>query len=285
MKTGDSPARVAVVIPCFNDGGLVRAAVGSVEEPEPVEIVVVDDCSNDAETLEVLEELESEGVRVVRVGENCGAAAARGTGMRATGARFVFPLDADDLAVPGALSAMADRLDGNPRAAACFGDYAEFGDTNLVRAVPDHLDAYRLAYTNEYPVSALFRRSVLEQIGGWDGNGYEESGYEDWNLWMTLAERAEECVHLGHGSLTYRRRLHGARKLTESKRKHPALYRELRTRHPRLFAELPRHRRESDMSPFRKLLYPVVYGGRRRVTAERRLKALLDHAGIWTLRR
>jgi glycosyltransferase involved in cell wall biosynthesis len=285
MTTTGDQERIAVVIPCFNDGWLVRAAVESVMEPEPVEIVVVDDSSDDPETLAVLEELEADGVRVMHAGRNCGAAAARGTGLRATSARFVFPLDADDLAVSGALSAMADRLDGNPQAAACFGDYAEFGDSNLVRAVPDHLDAYRVAYTNEYPVSALFRRSVLEQVGGWDGNGYQGSGYEDWNLWMTLAERAEECLHLGHGSLTYRRRLDGPSKLTDSKRKHQLLYRELRTRHERLFAEISHHRRESDMSRLRKLLYPVVYGARPRVAAERRVKALLDHLGIWTLRR
>ena len=41
----------------------------------------------------------------------------------------------------------------------------------------------------------------------------------------------------------------------------------------------------SDLSPARKLLYPVVYGGRRRFGIERRLKRLLDRAGLWTLRR
>lgn len=283
--TSEHAERIAVVIPCFNDGHLVRAAVESVAEPEPVEIVVVDDCSDDPGTLGTLEELKAEGIRVVHAERNCGAAAARGAGLRATTARFVFPLDADDLAVPGALTAMADRLEANPRAAACFGDYAEFGDSNLVRAVPDDLDPYRIAFTNEYPISALFRRSVLQQIGAWGANGYAESGYEDWNLWMTLAERGETCVHLGVGALTYRRRLHGVRKLAESKRKHRLLYRELKTRHPDLFSELARHRRESDMSRVRKLLYPVVYGGRRRRAADRHVKALLDRAGIWTLRR
>jgi glycosyltransferase involved in cell wall biosynthesis len=284
-KTPDSHERVAVVIPCFNDGPLVRAAVESVAEPEPVELVVVDDCSEDAETLRVLGGLEAHGVRVLHAEKNRGAAGARSIGLRATSARFVFPLDADDLAIAGTITDMADCLDRHPRAAACFGDYAEFGDTNLVRAVPDRLDPYRIAYTNEYPISSLFRRTVLEEIGGWEGNGYAETGYEDWNLWMTLAERADECVHLGHGRLTYRRRLHGPRKLTESKRKHPRLYQELKRTHPDLFADLPRHRRESDMSRIRKWLYPVVYGGRRRFAAERHVKAALDRAGIWTLRR
>jgi glycosyltransferase involved in cell wall biosynthesis len=277
--------RLAVVIPCFDDGELVREAVASVREDEPVEILVVDDRSSDRETLAVLERLKADGVRVVRHERNSGVAAARTTGLRATHARFVFPLDADDLAVPGALAAMAERLDADAEAAVCFGDYCEFGDTEVVRAVPDHLDPFRIAYTNEYPISALFRREMLEEIGGWSGNEYTGSSYEDWNLWMTLAERGEKGVHLGVGRLTYRRRLHGERKLAAGKRRHPALYRELRRAHPRLFSELPAHRRRSELGTLRKLLYPVVYGGRPRFRFERGVKALLDRAGVWTLRR
>ena len=54
--TGDSPQRVAVIIPCFNDGPLVREAVESVVEDEPIEIVVVDDASTDRTTVALLDE-------------------------------------------------------------------------------------------------------------------------------------------------------------------------------------------------------------------------------------
>ena len=277
--------RVAVIIPCFNDGPLLREAVESIVEDEPIEIVVVDDHSTDPETTALLEELRADGVRVEQHERNVGVAAARGTGLRATRAALLFPLDADDLAVPGALGAMADALEAEPRAVACFGDYAEFGDSEIVRAVPPTLDPFRIAYTNEYPVSAMFRREVLEAVGGWNGNGYTASGYEDWNLWMTLAERSDRCVHLGVGRLTYRRRLHGPRKLVRGKRRHRQLYAELRMLHPHLFAGLGRHRRESDLGRLRKRLYPFVYGGRRRFRFEPHVKHVLDRLGIWTLRR
>jgi glycosyltransferase involved in cell wall biosynthesis len=272
---------VAVIIPCYRDGALAVECVRSVQEAEPVELVVVDDHSDDAETEAALAALAAEGVRVLRHERNLGLAGARATGLGATSAPYVFPLDSDDLAVPGALGRMADVLDRHPEADVCFGDYLEFGRSQLVREVPPELDAYRLAYTNEYPVSALYRRTMLEAVGGWP----RMAGYEDWHLWMTLVERNARAAHLGPGALTYRRRLHGNRLLTASKRVHPELYARLRRDHPDLFGKLAEHRRRSTLPPTRKLLYPVIYGGRRRFTWESRIKAALDRLGVWTLRR
>lgn len=275
------PARIAVLIPCFRDGRLAAEAVHSVQENEPVEVVVIDDHSNDADTEHALRALEADGVTVVRHDENQGPAGARQTGLKATSARYVFPLDSDDLAAPGVLGRMADALDAHPEADVCFGDYLEFGDSQITRAVPPTIDPYRVAFTNEYPVSSLFRRRVLDEVGGWP----LIPAYEDWHLWMTLAERGSKGLHLGAGVVTYHRRLHGERLLTASKQVHPQLYARLRADHPRLFAELPAHRRGSNLHPARKLLYPFVYGGRRRFAWESRVKDALDRIGVWTLRR
>jgi glycosyltransferase involved in cell wall biosynthesis len=283
----DKPAgwpRIAVIIPCYDDGAFLGQALSSIEEREPVELVVVDDGSVDTNTLATLAELERGGQRVLRHERNRGVAAARMTGLAATSAPFVFPLDADDLGQPGSLEAMADRLEATPDAGVCFGDYLEFGDSSLVRAVPDWLDPYRIAYTNEYPVSSLFRRSLLDAVGGWRSEPGKVA-FEDWDLWMRLAERGERGVHAGRGVITYRRRLHGERLLQRGKRRHKALYRGLRADHPALFTHLRDHRRRSDLSGVRKLAYPFVYGGRRRLPLEPRVKALLDRHGIWTLRR
>lgn len=274
-------ARIAVLIPCYRDAELAIEAVRSVQEDEPIELVVIDDHSQLDATEKVLRQLEDKGTRVLRHHANRGPAAARATGLAATAAPYVFPLDSDDLAVAGALGRMADLLEATPEADVCYGDYVEFGESELMRAVPPTIDPYRIAYTNEYPVSSLFRRSVLEAVGAWP----LMRAYEDWHLWMTLAERGSVAVHIGPGVVTYRRRIHGRRLLTASKGIHSQLYARLREDHPDLFARLPANRKRSDLSPSRKLLYPIVYGGRRRFGWETRVKALLDRVGIWTLRR
>jgi len=278
-------ARVAVVIPCFNDGGFVPEAVASIRETEPVEVVVVDDCSNDAATRETIARLEREGVRVVRHERNRGLAEARMTGVAATTAPYVFPLDADDLCVPGTLAAMADRLDAAPEAAVCLGDYAEFGDHESIVAVPDRLDPYRLAWTYEYG-PALFRREPLLAVDGWRHPGHTHAAYEDWKLVMSLAEHGEQAVRMPPGVPIYRRRLHGERALAVARRKHRALYRELRRSHPRIYRDLGSHWRACELPPLRKALYPVIYGPRPRLHRfERAVRFWLDRRGLWTLRR
>src|SRR4051794_19401338 len=269
--------RVAVLIPCHGEGPLVAEAVASVTEEEPVEIVVVDDASPDAATREALARLD--GARVIRLERNSGVGLARTRALEESSAPFVYPLDGDDLAIPGVLARMADLLEAHPEADACVGDIVEFGDHELVRRIPDTLDPYRVALTNDYPITALYRREAVAAIGAWRPY-YEHQGYEDWNVWMGLAERGSRVVHLGGPG--YRRRLHGERLNQLARTRHAERYAAMRRAHPGLFARLPEHRRASDLSLPRKLLYPLLYGARAEIPFERRIKPWLDRLGIWT---
>jgi glycosyltransferase involved in cell wall biosynthesis len=279
--TRRSGARIAVIIPCYRDGHLVMETIESVREREPIELVVVDDGSDDEPTELTLERIEADGIRVVRHERNMGLSAARSTGLRVTSAPYVFPIDSDDLAVENVIGQMADLLDDSPAAGVCYGDYEEFGSRNQPRAVPARIDPFRLAYTNEYPVSALFRRSLLESVRAWN----PIDAYEDWHLWMSLAELGVIGVHFGFGLVTYRRRIHPGRMLSGARSYHARLYSRLRADHARLFEDLPAHRRRSPLHPVRKLLYPVVYGSRPRYSWDHRVKEVGERLGIWRLER
>ena len=271
--------RICVVITAFGEGRLIAEAVGSVQEAEPVELVVVDDASEDADTSRVLAMLESNGTCIMRHKANEGVAGARMSGLLATSAPFVYPLDADDLAVPGVIGRMADLLESHPDASACVGDIYEFGDHQLVRTTPRRLDPYRIAYTNEYPITALYRRSSLLAVGGWRKLG-SHHGYNDWDLWMSLAEHGATIVHLGE--VGYCRRLHGERLNHQAQRRHRDLYASMRDNHPGLFARLDDHRRQSDLPLLKRRLYPIVYGSRPKVPLQQTIKPWLDRFGIWT---
>ena len=143
---------------------------------------------------------------------------------------------------------MADRLDADPGAVACVGDILEFGDSELVRAVPAVARPLPGRLHERVPHLGALPADALEEIGGWYRDRTAHQGYEDWNLWMGLAERRSRILHLGPGVIGYRRRLHGSRLNAEAKRRHAEIYRVMREDHPELFGALAEHRRRSDLS-------------------------------------
>ena len=260
--------RVAVVVPCHDDGDLAAEAVASVDEREPVEIVVVDDGSTAPASLKALEGLEREGVRVERR-EQGGPAAARMTGVAATTAPFVYPLDADDVLVPGALGALADALDAAPDAAFAWGDYEVFGDYSGRYRSPQRFLPWSLTYVNVYPISSLIRRTALEDAGGWRS----PSVYEDWDLWLAFAERGMHGVAVDR--VVYRRRLHGGgRMLPRERGEHSERYDILRGRHPSLFDRRAALRAAERPPLWKRAAYPLLFG--RRALLPRRIEAGLQ---------
>jgi len=243
--------RVAVVVPCFNDGETLPATLASLEGEEEHELVVVDDGSNDPATLETLARLSEQGTHIVRR-DNGGLSAARMTGVETTTAPYVFPLDADDAVASGALAVLADALDAAPGAALAWGDIEVWGEVEAELAVARSLDPWLLTYLNDVPVASLLRRSALEAVGGWSMG----SGYEDWDLWLALAERGYAGVHVPRPTLRYRRR--SGRMLDDCTPEHGRLYAKLRSRHPMLFAARRANVRRSTAPLRTKLAFPLV---------------------------
>jgi cellulose synthase/poly-beta-1,6-N-acetylglucosamine synthase-like glycosyltransferase len=174
-------------------------------------------------------------------------------GVSATSAPYVLALDADDMIAPGSLTALADALDADPGAAAAWGDTEMFGDANVHVPKARALDPWQITYVNLVPTSSLIRRDALVAAGGWQ----LEAGYEDWDLWMALAERGLRGVHVPR--TVVRHRLHGERRWSRDFDRHVAIEDELRRRHPKLFAQRPRNWRGS-RAPWRsRLLFPVLY--------------------------
>jgi glycosyltransferase involved in cell wall biosynthesis len=231
--------RIAVVIPCFDDGATLHDAIESARlQDVPVELVVVDDGSTDPATLATLAELAGEGVTVVRQ-RNAGPGPARMAGLAATTAPYVLPLDADDVLAPNVLGALAAALDARPRLAAAWGWFERFGDESTLQRTAPRLDPWQVTHQNDMPATALVRRTALDDVGGWRA----VSGYEDWDLWMSLAEEGWEGV--GLPLLVYRYRRKGVRLAHRGSARHDEIVAELAALHPRLWAERRRNWRRS----------------------------------------
>ena len=191
-------ARVAVVIPCFNEGREVVEAWCSLAHEEPHEAVIVDDGSDDPETRSVLEILRRSGATVIRR-ENGGLAAARGTGVAATGAPYILPLDGDDILAPGSLTRLADALDANEQSVAAWGDLRVFGSLDRIDPKGTRIDPWLLTHVHDLHSGLMIRRDALAAVGGW-----HDVVFEDWDLTLALAGRGWSGSHVPGTQVYYR---------------------------------------------------------------------------------
>lgn len=173
---------VAVVIPCFNSGPFLTDAVDSAlaQSHPALEVIVVDDGSQDRRTLEALEALP-EQVRLITQA-NAGPAAARNTAIASAGAPFVLPLDADDRLGPRAAEVSARHLSADPGVGIVAGAMALIGDARGHQECA-YTGPESMLLRTTIPNISAFRRDDWAAVGG-----YPESirRGEDWAFWMRI---------------------------------------------------------------------------------------------------
>jgi GT2 family glycosyltransferase len=114
-----SAARVSIVVVTYNAQADVLACLASVHEnppDRPWDLVVVDNLSEDGTPDAVATRWPD--VRLVRLTENIGFAAANNVGIRATDGPLVLLLNSDTLVTRGQLEALCVALEREPGAAA-----------------------------------------------------------------------------------------------------------------------------------------------------------------------
>ena len=169
------PNCISVVIPAHNRAELLPLTVRSLlaQSLPATEIIVVDDGSTDR-TAEVAESF-GEPVRVIRQ-ENAGPAAARNRGFQESTGEFIHFFDSDDIALPNKHERQFRALQQSG-ADIAYGPWVKgaitengFKPENQVlqqRDLPKgNLIEALLTYWSVVPHACLFRRSIVEQVGG-----------------------------------------------------------------------------------------------------------------------
>ncbi len=180
--------RVSVVTPCFNHGRVLRECVASIRAQTypDIELIVVDDCSTDADTNSYLRELDSDDtVELVRMRRNRGPSAARNRGIgRATG-RYVLPVDADNLLLPDAIERLVTQLQGAGEHVGFIYQNCQYFGNREDYFEPPVYNPWLLARQNYIDTCALLDREVFDL-----GFAYAEDivfGHEDWDFFLQLA--------------------------------------------------------------------------------------------------
>jgi CDP-glycerol glycerophosphotransferase (TagB/SpsB family)/glycosyltransferase involved in cell wall biosynthesis len=223
--------RFSIIVPCFKVQGFLRECLDSVLEQSyrDVEVIAVDDRSPDG-CGAILDEYAArdERVRVLHLPENVGLGRARNAGLPHAAGDYLFFLDSDDTLTPGALRAMADRLDesgdpdvlvfdyartywwGGTRRNALAHVLADCGDGTFTAAEhPEILDLLMVVWNKVY------RRDFVEKHDFRFPPGY----YEDTPWTFPVMLSAERIATLDRICLNYRQRRQG-NILSTTSRKH-----------------------------------------------------------------
>lgn len=194
--------KVSIIIPCYNQGHFIEEALASAEKQlyPDLEVIVVNDGSDDQNTITLLSNVYAPNVHVLHT-ENQGLASARNTGIAAATGVYILPLDADDLIEPGYLEAAVQILEQNEAVGIVYCRARLFGAVQTEWLLPEYSLAEMLK-DNVIFCSAMFRKSDWEAVGGYDpGMIY---GWEDYDFWLSLIEMGREVYQIPEILFCYR---------------------------------------------------------------------------------
>jgi glycosyltransferase involved in cell wall biosynthesis len=182
--------KISVIIPAYNAERYIAKAIESClsQTYTPHEIMVIDDASTDG-TAAVAESFPSP-VRVIRLAENMGVAAARNRGVQASTGDWIAFLDADDYFLPEKLELQRRCALENEQAVLIYAGWRVIsveGVESLGRFTPPAALLPMLRFRCNLPLLCiLLRRDAFDSVGGFDP--YLRR-CQDWDLWLRLAAR------------------------------------------------------------------------------------------------
>ncbi|HEX9985506.1 MAG TPA: glycosyltransferase [Thermoanaerobaculia bacterium] len=210
-----STPRVSVVMPVYNGATYLDEAIESVLQQDfaDFEFVIVDDGSRDR-TPEILASWAARDPRIVllRNDVNRGISHALNVGLAAARGEYIARQDADDIAMQGRFTLEVELLDRERDVVLVSMNYEVITEDGVVieRARvsrPEVLIRWRFLFSNAIGGhgQVMFRRSVVQELGGYS----EDARWaEDYELWTRMLTRGRIVV-LPQIGMRYR--MHGSR--------------------------------------------------------------------------
>ena len=191
----NSPPHISVVLPAYNAEKYLDQAVRSIlaQTFTDFELIIVDDGSSD-KTLAIAHNLANDladpRIRVIANKENRGIPKTRNIGWKAATGEFIAHQDADDYSHPTRLEKQIAYLRKNPKVGVLGTNRQTLNRKGKIRdhkPMPEQAVFDDLLHRNVViSASAMIRRSVLEQAGGYD-EWFPTC--EDYDLWLRIADR------------------------------------------------------------------------------------------------
>ena len=133
-----------------------------------------------------------------------------------------------------------------------------FGEWEGLLTMPEY-DPYGLLFRHTIGTSALMRRKLVDDVGGFDP---ELAGYEDWDFWLGALRHDWRGRTVNEVTLLYRR--HGGSRHLGARGHYRAAFAQLRGKYPDLYGREGRRRlaAESKLGPWQRFVYRWWWGWR-----------------------
>ena len=190
-------------MPCYNDGAYIGQAVDSVKAQtyQNIELIIVDDGSDEKETVDVIKKLgEEDGISVLHT-DRLRPAGARNHGICAASGKYILPLDADDKIDRTYVEKCVKILESDEKVGVvyCFADL--FGKKKGRWELPPY-SFKNMLVDNIVFVTAMFRKEDWEKVGGFDVSMV--AGMEDYAFWLSILALGKEIYQIPEVLFHYR---------------------------------------------------------------------------------
>jgi glycosyltransferase involved in cell wall biosynthesis len=217
----NSDILVTVIIPCYNTHIHLDKCLDSLSNQKfkKFEILIIDDGSNNFETISFLDNLSQPNIRLIKQA-NKGLANARNTGILNARGKFILPLDTDDWVDDDHIASMYHAISKNYDK-----DNFVYTDTVLEGLqqglIKNNYNFFEQLFSNQVPYSIMFPKKIAFEICGYDENML--FGYEDWDFNLRLYKNNCKPIKIEESKFHYRVAKSGML-LSKSKKIHTILW-------------------------------------------------------------
>lgn len=187
---------VSVIIPAYNCEKTIEKAIASAlnQDNVTVELVIVDDCSED-DTPKIIDKIAEKNrqIRVLHNSENKGVSETRNIGCKQANRKYIAFLDSDDFWEPNKLEKQIHLME-HKQAGMSYTAYYIVKDDNRIESklyqVPTYVTYNKLLKENVIGCSTVVIRTELMRNCSFNSEYF----HEDYVLWLQLLRKGEIAV-------------------------------------------------------------------------------------------
>ena len=201
--------QISVIMPVYNAGKFLQPAIDSILQQTftDFEFLICNDCSSDTSGEILLMAAEKDQrIKLLLNEKNSGITFTLNKLIAHASAPLIARMDADDMAFPERLALQFEFMQNHPDVAVAGGQLAIIGEENESlgsRIYPAAFADIRKVLLCQNPLAhptVMMRKSAVENLGGY----IDQTGCEDYYLWLRMVENGFELANLPEKLLHYR---------------------------------------------------------------------------------